>query len=138
MQASRELAASLGETVTLIAAPIDDPALADRLRNDSGPLMIYARFFIHAITDEEEVSLLDLAADLTSPGDRFAVEYRTVRDSSGTKVTGSHFRRFVSPATFQARTLARGFDVEYAVEGFGFAKYKEDDAYVARAIFVRR
>lgn len=44
----------------------------------------------------------------------------------------------MNPTTFQARTLARGFDVEYAVEGFGFAKYKEDDAYVARAIFVRR
>jgi hypothetical protein len=53
-------------------------------------------------------------------------------------VTQQHYRRFVSPATFQARALGRGFEVVYAVEGFGFAKYRLDDAYEARAIFVRR
>jgi hypothetical protein len=27
-----------------------------------------------------------------------------------------------------------GFAVDYYVEGFGFAKYKADDAYVARVV----
>lgn len=135
---SRERAAALGEDVTFIQSDIGDDGLADRLRQGSGPLVVYARFFIHAITDKEELALLDLAGAITEPGDRLAVEYRTVRDSSGEKVTGTHYRRFVTPATFQANTLARGFDVVYAVEGFGFAKYKQDDAYVARAIFERR
>jgi hypothetical protein len=53
-------------------------------------------------------------------------------------VTQAHFRRFVTPAAFQASALGRGFDVEYAVEGFGFAKYKQDDAYVARTLFLKR
>ena len=50
---------------------------------------------------------------------------------------------FVGPAAifrmpFEARALGRGFDVVYSVEGFGFAKYRQDDAYVARTIFRRR
>jgi cyclopropane fatty-acyl-phospholipid synthase-like methyltransferase len=131
-------AAGLGEQATFVAARIDDPDLANRLQAPELPLVVYARFFVHAISDDEEQAFLDLAAELTSAGDRLAVEYRTIRDLSGAKVTQQHYRRFVTPATFQARALARGFDVEYSIEGFGFAKYKSDDAYVARTIFVRR
>jgi SAM-dependent methyltransferase len=138
VRASRQRAGTLGERVTIIRSDIGDNGLAEQLEVGTGPLMVYARFFIHAITDEEELGLLDLVADITEPGDRLAVEYRTVRDTSGPKATGTHYRRFVTPSTFQANTLARGFDVAYAVEGFGFAKYKQDDAYVARTIFVRR
>lgn len=132
------LAAELRDTATFVAATIDEPALASKIRVTPGSTVIYARFFVHAITDEEETAFLDLAEQLTSTGDRLAVEYRTVRDSSGAKVTGRHYRRFVSPSAFNAKAALRGFDVTYAVEGFGFAKYKQDDAYVARALFVRR
>jgi cyclopropane fatty-acyl-phospholipid synthase-like methyltransferase len=138
VKACQELAAGLGETAQFLVSAVDAHDLATRLELGSDPVLVYARFFVHAITDEEEQSFLDLAASITSPGDLLAVEYRTVRDLSGTKVTGRHYRRFVSPATFQARALDRGFDVTYAVEGFGFAKYRADDAYVARAILVKR
>lgn len=139
VQACEKLSENLGESASFVAARIDEAGLAERLRaDDDKPHLVYARFFVHAITDEEELSFLDLAAALTSPGDKLAVEYRTVRDQSGMKVTGTHYRRFVPPAAFQARTLARGFDETYAVEGFGFAKYKQDDAYVARALYTKR
>jgi cyclopropane fatty-acyl-phospholipid synthase-like methyltransferase len=134
----RALSEALGVQATFVNAMVDDESLARRLGSGSGPLAVYARFFVHAITDEEEETFLDLVAEVTSPGDLLAVEYRTVRDQSGVKVTGAHFRRFVTPATFQARALGRGFEVAYAVEGFGFAKYRQDDAYVAREIFTRR
>jgi len=137
VDAASALAAELGERATFVAATIDQPDLASQLRVDPGNTLVYARFFVHAITDEEETAFLDLAARLTSPGDRLAVEYRTVRDSSGAKVTGAHYRRFVSPTSFNAKAVLHGFEVTYAVEGFGFAKYKQDDAYVARALFVR-
>lgn len=132
------LAASLGDSATFMSATIDEPELASKIRVTPGGTLVYARFFVHAITDEEETAFLDLAAQLTSPGDQFAVEYRTVRDSSGAKVTGTHYRRFVNPTSFNAKAVLHGFDVTYAVEGFGFAKYKQDDAYVARALFVKR
>jgi len=68
-----------------------------------------------------------------------AIEYDfLMTDSSGAKVTRQHYRRFVTPAQVQARALERGFDAEYAVEGFGFAKYQWDDAYVARTVFTKQ
>jgi SAM-dependent methyltransferase len=137
VEACRVLAGSLGEAASFIVSRIDEPGLAARIRGANGPRLVYARFFLHAITEAEEESLLELAAAVTDPDDLLAVEYRTVRDSSGVKVTQSHYRRFVLPAAFEARALARGFDVTYTVEGFGFAKYRQDDAYVARTIFRR-
>ena len=137
IEACRSLATALGETASFITARIEEPDLAARIRGDDGPRLVYARFFLHAITEAEEETLLDLAAGIAGPGDLLAVEYRTVRDSSGAKVTATHFRRFVLPAAFEARALARGFDVIYSVEGFGFAKYRQDDAYVARTLFRR-
>jgi SAM-dependent methyltransferase len=137
VEACRLLADSLGEGATFIVSRIDEPGLAARIRGDAGPRVVYARFFLHAITEAEEEDLLDLAAAISDPGDLLAVEYRTVRDSSGAKVTKTHYRRFVLPAAFEARALALGFDVTYAVEGFGFAKYRQDDAYVARTLFRR-
>ena len=137
VSASSALSEALGETATFIRCAIDDPDLADRLSDGGGPKALYARFFIHAITDEEEQVLLDLAAKVTSPGDLLAVEYRTIRDQVGAKETETHYRRFVLPSTFQARALERGFEVTYAVEGFGFAKFRHDDAYVARTLFRR-
>jgi SAM-dependent methyltransferase len=137
VEACRSVADSLGLPATFIASRIDSPELAARVRGDAGPRVVYARFFLHAITEPEEERLLDLAQALTDPGDLLAVEYRTIRDQIGAKETQTHFRRFVLPATFQARALGRGFEVTYAVEGYGFAKYRHDDAYVARTIFRR-
>jgi SAM-dependent methyltransferase len=124
--------------VSFLAGRVDDTAWAGRLPHPDMPRVIYARFFVHAITDAEEEAFLDVAASLSRPGDRLAVEYRTIRDASGARVTQQHYRRYVSPATFQARAATRGFGVEYAVEGFGFAKYQQDDAYVARTLLVRQ
>ena len=141
VKACQTLAEALGVDARFLQSSIDDPGLPGRLRADSGqdrPLMIYARFFVHAITDEEEKEFFALATALTSPGDMLAVEYRTVRDQSGAKVTDAHYRRFVAPSSFQANALASGFEVTYAAEGFGFAKYKQDDAYCARELFTRR
>jgi SAM-dependent methyltransferase len=137
VHACSALAEALGERATFVQSAIDDPELAGKLSGSDGPHLVYARFFIHAITDAEEEQFLDLAATLTSPGDLLAVEYRTIRDQVGAKETDTHFRRFVLPSTFQARALDRGFEVTYAVEGFGFAKYRHDDAYVARTLFRR-
>lgn len=137
VEACTALSGALGEDATFMVSRVDDPELPDRLGMSEVPVVVYARFFVHAITDEEEQEFLRLAAALTKPGDMLAVEYRTVRDQSGAKVTDAHYRRFVAPATFQARALASGFQVTYATEGFGFAKFRQDDAYVARELFTR-
>jgi cyclopropane fatty-acyl-phospholipid synthase-like methyltransferase len=57
-----------GVTANFLVSSIDDPALPERLGSATGPLMVYARFFVHAITDREEQDFLTLAAGLTPPG----------------------------------------------------------------------
>lgn len=138
VKACSELAEALDESATFQVAAIDDETAASRVPASDRPTVVYARFFLHAITEEEEQHFLALAAALTSPGDLLAVEYRTVRDSIGEKETGAHYRRYVNPASFQANAVNHGFDVTYAVEGFGFAKYRRDDAYVARSLLTKR
>ena len=99
-----------------------------------GKTAIYARFFLHALTEEEEASFLaDISACL-KPGDLAAFEYRTSRDSGLEKVTPEHYRRYIRPASLFSVAPRLGLAVDYEVEGYGFAKYKNDDAYVARCI----
>lgn len=133
----KAIADALGEKVDFLAAPIDAPGLADLVPEAGDKTLVYARFFLHAITSAEEQAFLGCAAELTKPGDLMAVEYRTIRDSSGIKETDEHYRRFMSPAEFQYSAIQHGFRVIYAVEGYGFAKYKNDDAYVARTLLER-
>lgn len=135
VEACTELAGRLGSGATFVQASIDEEGLADRLGTSSLPTVVYARFFLHAITEEEEGRLLDLAAALTEAGGILAVEYRTERDASLAKVTDAHFRRYAVPAEVEERAKQRGFDPTYEVEGFGYAKYRHDNAYVARALF---
>ena len=131
------LAETLGQTADFLTSSIDDPDLVGRIPTSEGPTAIYARFFLHAITEEEEHSFFRCANTLTKVGDVMAVEYRTVRDLSQVKSTVSHYRRFMDPVAFALAAVHHGFHVRYAVEGFGYAKYLQDDAYVARCVLVR-
>lgn len=130
-------AKTLGEEANFLTSAVDDPELAARISTSAGPTAIYARFFLHAITEAEEKSFFRCANTLTKAGDVMAVEYRTIRDLSQPKATDRHYRRFMDPGVFQMAAVRHGFQVRYAVEGFGFAKYNQDDAYVARCLLVR-
>ena len=130
-------AADNGLDATFLASVVDSPSLADEIKRASGsdgPNCVYARFFIHAINDEEEQDFLTLASHLCKDGDLLAVEFRTLRDAQLAKETGAHYRRYVNPLTFIHRAISHGFASDYFVEGFGYAKYKNDDAHVARCM----
>jgi len=102
-----------------------------------GPILVYARFFVHAIDEDGERHLLQHAQKLLSRfGGVFAVEFRTTRDRAMEKVTPDHYRRFVNPAHFVLNAEKAGLTVTYSVEGFGMAKYREDDAHVARMLLI--
>lgn len=136
--AIRKCQAAMGERISFVHASVGSadflPALCKAREASHNAALVYARFFLHALTDNEERAFFgDLAAALR-PGDRVALEYRTVRDATGEKVTPVHYRRYIEPFEVFASAGRLGFVVEYAVEGFGYAKYKQDDAYVARCI----
>jgi ubiquinone/menaquinone biosynthesis C-methylase UbiE len=119
-----------------ICANLSEPESYSQLNRHS-PAALYARFFIHAITDDVERTFLEQASRLV--GDEvLAVEFRTPRDEQLVKSTSAHYRRFVNPLEFVARAAAAGFHPTYYAEGFGFAKYRQDDAYVARILLRKR
>jgi cyclopropane fatty-acyl-phospholipid synthase-like methyltransferase len=100
-----------------------------------GIAVAYARFFLHAITEDEQRQLLDTVCSALRQGDVFAAEFRTTRDAPLSKVTAQHYRRYVDPSLLINEMAGRGFATTYMVEGFGYAKYKSDDAYIARLLF---
>ena len=126
-------------SLSFICASVGDDGFAEALvqarAGSEGPAMAYARFFLHAITDSEETAFFSAMGASLRDGDHLAVEYRTLRDAVGEKTTAAHYRRYVEPSQVITNAARFGFEVEYAVEGFGFAKYLNDDAYVARTVF---
>lgn len=108
-----------------------------RSRRNSATLALYARFFLHAVEEDLERKFFTLASSLCVRGDLVALEFRTEHDRTLPKATAAHYRRYVNPADVIARAQSCGFAVSYSVEGFGFAKYREDDAYVARLVLRR-
>lgn len=138
-----ELCASkvAGPNVEFMQLNIMDASFSDRVSQQVGPtarLLIYARFFIHAITDEEEAFFLSHVSNILRVYDGvLGVEFRTPRDRALNKVTPDHYRRFVDPGALIVRAAGHGLECSYATEGFGMAKFGQDDAYVARLLFKR-
>lgn len=122
---------------------IGDPALSEAVRQHASvarrsddPIVIYARFFLHAISADAETAFLDWAAQLLRElGGVLAIEFRTTRDVAQPKRTGRHYRRYVDPIEAIAAAQDRGLRLAYFVEGFGFARYQGEDAHVARCLF---
>lgn len=112
-------------------------ALREKVGETSKPTAVYARFFLHAITEEEELAFLKLARALAPEG-LCAVEFRTHRDFPLKKETSPHYRRYIDPLAFHVRAAQAGLEPAYFIEGFGFAKYKTDDAHVARFVLGKR
>ncbi|SDF99436.1 class I SAM-dependent methyltransferase [Rhodobacter capsulatus] len=126
------------ETVSAVDGALAAAIRGLRAGGKTGAVLVYARFFLHAITSEEEQKFFDALEAALEPGDHVALEYRTIRDASNVKSTPDHYRRFVQPSSVLTALEARGFSVDYSVEGFGLAKYKQDDAYIARSLHRKR
>ncbi len=134
--AQSQAATQCGSNITFHRTNLKDGqverALSDRRAKT---VCVYARFFLHAITDEEENALIDALDQACEAGDIVAVEYRTIADQDRIKFAEPHFRRYCDAAALDAKMEKCHFTKRYGIEGIGFAKYKTEDAVVARAIF---
>lgn len=122
-----------------LCASVNDTKMTELLtqklsNNPTKDVTAYARFFLHAIDEASQVNFLTVCRQVIGQTGRAAFEFRTDRDASQTKVTPDHYRRFVKPLDFMAAAEKHGFKVTYFVEGFGYAKFRDDDAHVARFI----
>jgi tellurite methyltransferase len=130
--------------IDFIHALIDEPHLSGKIEDkmlkisQHAPIYIYSRFFLHSINEQDEDQLIKLIDKLLENrrGGVF-MEFRTKEDETLSKYTGAHFRRYVNPETLIMKFSRLGFKVKYHVEGTGFAKYKTDDAHVARLFLAK-
>lgn len=97
-------------------------------------VVFYSRFFLHAINEEQQNILLSNLKKIKPKNSICFFEFRTNRDEFQEKSTETHYRRYISPTKFTTDIIKIGFDILYFTEGFGYAKYKNDDAHVARFI----
>ncbi|MGE8061431.1 class I SAM-dependent methyltransferase [Pseudomonas sp. NPDC089547] len=110
----------------------------ERFMNGKKRVAVYARFFLHAIREEEQNDFLMLLGDVLLPGSLLFLEYRTVADAEQQKVFGDdHYRRYLDHRTTLANIEAAGFSRLYEIEGHGFAKFRAEDARVGRCVAIR-
>lgn len=103
-----------------------------------GRLSIFARFFFHAISEEEEDLVLATLSQCLRSGATCYFEFRTEMDAKGDKRFGSHYRRFINIDRLVGKATKGGrFECFYRVEGQGMAKYFEEDPFVGR-VYLRR
>ena len=96
--------------------------------------IFYARFFLHAITESAENNLLYVCQEIAGETGKICMEFRTGKDEYQLKETASHYRRFIDPLALIGKLSRMGLNTSFFCEGYGYAKYKNDDAYVARLI----
>jgi SAM-dependent methyltransferase len=96
---------------------------------------LYARFFLHAIDEDAEAIMLDGAAALMREhGGQLCLEFRTPQDQAVVKWAGDHYRRYIALHELVERLAERDLQTSYSAEGFGFARFRGEDAHVARVI----
>lgn len=126
------------QNITFLTNTVTGVALEQALQNSDGQRRcVYARFFLHAITESEQRCLFVKLSEALSAGDIIAFEYRTSKDKALQKVAPPHFRRYQDANAVNDALKSHGFKLLYDVEGQGFAKYKNEDAFVARCLFER-
>lgn len=123
-----------GVTGSFLAGAADSPDVWRRLGEGlTGSVLVYARFFFHAITEMAQAAVLQQVATLLSErGGAFCAEFRTPDDRDRAKQTSEHYRRFINLSEFAGSVKAAGLNPIWQAEGRGMAKYRKDDATVAR------
>ena len=106
-----------------------------RERARGGPVLFYARFFLHSIPEDVQEALLTIVASSARPGDAFAAEFRTDRDEAAAKVYTKHYRRFQNGPAFGQRLAAvHGWKVVEEQEGTGLSPYRGEDPELYRVL----
>lgn len=96
--------------------------------------VIYSRFFLHSIDDEDEDKLLAWAYKSLAPRGVLLIEARTTKDKSVKKVYEGHFRRYTDTQKLQEKLLSLGFDIFYFIESQGLSVYHTEDPFLVRVV----
>jgi len=102
----------------------------------------YSRFTLHAITEDDEIALINNVYKFLPSTGIFAVEARTIKDplygkgvDYGNNVfMTDHKRRFIVANSFLRSLMDRGFELLYFIEANNLSIYKDDNPVLLRII----
>lgn len=132
----------LSKSLDLQFQVADHDSLHDLLYNRSFSVF-YSRFVWHAMTPEQELSVLHHMRDFLPVGAIVAIEARTTKDpmaNRGAKLSArerslGHYRRFIDVAELEQNISGLvGCVVDEIVEGHGLATFGVEDPHVVRII----
>lgn len=139
--AAKAQAVGLSDRLCFAACDVSDvPALGALLdevreRAQGGPVLFYARFFLHSVPEDVQEALLGTVAGRARPGDWFAAEFRTDKDEAAAKVHTRHYRRFQDGPLFGRRLAGVfGWEVVEEQEGTGLSPYRGEDPELYRVL----
>jgi tellurite methyltransferase len=107
--------------------------------------VVYSRFTIHAITEEEENIVISKVTNLLKKSGIFAIEVRSTKDplygvgecvGKNAYVT-THYRRFIDSDEFVNKLLPN-YKLLYFTEEDNLSIYKEDNPVLIRLILEKR
>ena len=132
--------AEMTKTLDFRVLPIEDENICQILKaeyiKERENVFVYARFFLHAIDKTQYERFWDVAQCLSHDSSvSVGVEFRTNEDEKNFKQFPDHFRRYLDPSAVVTDAELRGFKVREIHQGYGFAKYKNEDPHLARIIF---
>lgn len=129
------------KTLDFRVLPIEDENICqifktEYINNKKENVFVYARFFLHAIDKTQYERFWDFAQCLNRDFSvSVGVEFRTNEDENNFKQFPDHFRRYLNPSAVVTDAELRGFRVREIHQGYGLAKYKNEDPHLARIIF---
>lgn len=100
--------------------------------------VVYARFFLHSLTDDEINFFISLTSKLMKKDEKIYLEYRTHLDKNKKKFFKKHYRNFLNPNKIIKLYSKKKFKNIYSVSGHGLAVFNNEDPHVARQIFIKK
>jgi len=98
-------------------------------------ILIYTRFFFHAITEDVEDLLISMINEILGENASVVSEFRVREDEKLYKVYDNHYRRYIDTNIFIKKIINRGFDISKFDKNRGFSPYKDEDPYICRIEF---
>ena len=103
---------------------------------------IYARFFLHAISEKDQEIFFSNIKKLSKKNTMIFLEFRTTKDPMfkiGKKISkyeriSSHYRRFIDLDIFESFLNKRKYKIVYKKNSFNFANYKKQKPHICRMI----
>lgn len=119
---------------------IDQPVAALESQSFGNFDVVYSRFCLHAMTEFEEIEMLETSARLLLPGGKLFIECRSINDPlarkgeviSPTERIYGHYRRFIILEELVERVSAAGMSVISTLESKDLAVFGNENPVVIR------